>query len=291
MSLIFLMSLMGSIFRMSTPLLLAALGGLLSERSGVIHIALEGAMLVGAFSAAVVAYELDSAWLGILSGFGVGCIFGIIYAFFAVGIRTNQIVTGTAMNFFALGITPFLCKILYDVTISTPSLSLAQRLGTSALGVGWICLVLIHFWFYRLRSGLWVRFAGEHPQALDASGISVFKVRFISVIFGSGLAGLGGAFLAVCLSSGFSRGMTAGRGFMALAALILGRWKPIPTALACLLFGTADAIQIRLQGIDLPSYLPIQLIQAFPYLLTVVVLALGFGRARAPLALGKEFSR
>lgn len=283
-----------STLRVSTPLLLAGMGGLLSERSGITHIALEGAMLIGGFSAAVFAHEWNSAWWGLGAGFIFGCLFGAAYALFAVYLKTNQIVTGTALNFFALGITPVLCKIFYDVTLATPSLALEQRLPALALGLGWIILILVHFCLKHLHWGLWLRFAGERPAALSANGISVSKVRFASVTVGSGLAGLGGALLAVCLSSGFTRGMTAGRGFMALAALILGRWKPIPTALACLLFGAADALQIRLQGVELSWFegkvfsIPIQWVQALPYLITIAVLAIGLGRARAPSALGKS---
>ncbi len=282
-----------STLRVSTPLIFAALGGLCSERSGVINIALEGLMLIGAFGAAVGTYVTHSPWLGSAVGMGSGVLLAALYALFVISLRANQIVAGTAINMLALGLTPFLCKILYDVTGQTPPIPAADRFESAPLYLSWIMVGLCWFWLKYMRSGLWVSFAGEHPEALDAAGVRVNRVRWAAVLASGALAGMGGASLSVFLSSSFSRDMTAGRGFMALAALIFGKWKPVPTALACLLFGFAEAAQIRLQGVSLwgGKPIPVEFIQILPYVVTVLVLAGFVGRSRAPKAAGTVFRR
>ena len=279
--------------RVSTPLIFAALGGMFSERSGVINIALEGLMLIGAFSAAVVTYVTHSPWLGLAGGVGAGILLAAIYALFVIWLRANQIVAGVAVNMLALGLTPFLCKILYDVTGQTPAIPIGERFQSAPLYLSWIMVGICWLWMKYTRGGLWVTFAGEHPEALDAAGIRVNRVRWAAVLMSGALAGMGGASLSVFLASSFSRNMTAGRGFMALAALIFGKWKPVPTAIACLLFGFAEAVQIRLQGVSLwgGKPIPVQFIQILPYLVTVLVLAGFVGRSRAPKALGTVFRR
>jgi general nucleoside transport system permease protein len=278
--------LLASTLRVSTPLIFAALGGMFSERSGVVNIALEGLMLIGSFAAAVGTFVTHSPWLGSGCGMIAGVALAAVYALFVIQLRADQIVAGTAINMLALGLTPFLCKILYDVTGSTPSIPLSQRFESAPIYLGWVFVAACWLWMKFTRTGLWVSFAGEHPEALDAAGVRVNRVRWAAVLVGGALAALGGATLSICLSSSFSRNMTAGRGFMALAALIFGKWRPIPTALACLLFGFADAIQIRLQGAGL---IPVQFIQILPYLVTVLVLAGFVGRSRPPKALGTPF--
>ena len=282
-----------SMLRVSTPLVFAALGGLASERAGVIMIALEGFMLLGAFAAAAVAAATGSAWLGLGTAAGAGAMFAAVYAVFAIRFRSDQIVAGTAINLLAVGITPFLCKIFYGVTGSTPALAVEARFQTLPMFVAVGLVFVFWYWLDRTVSGSWVRFAGEKPEALDAAGLSVAKVRWGGVLLAGALAGLGGASLSIFLSSSFSRGMTAGRGFMALAALIFGKWRPLPTALACLLFGLADALQMRLQGVVLwgTEPVPVQFIQILPYLLTMIVLAGFVGKSRAPKALGLPFPR
>jgi len=281
-----------STLRLAAPLIFTALGGLLSERSGVIAIGLEGFMLVGAFAAAAGAHASQSPWIGALAAVGAGALMGLIYAVFAVYARANQIVAGTAMNLFAAGLTPFFCKILYDVTGSTPALDASQRLESAPFVGAWVALLLVHVLYTRLEAGLKIRFAGEHPESLDASGASVRAWRVGAVTLSGVLAALGGATLSICLSSSFSRGMTAGRGFMALAAVIFGKWKPIPTVLACLLFGFFDAVQMRLQGASVGSIpVPVQFIQILPYVATVAVLAGFVGGARPPRALGLPFRK
>jgi ABC-type uncharacterized transport system permease subunit len=282
-----------STLRVSTPLIFAALGGMFSERSGVINIALEGMMLVGAFGAAVGTLTMHSPWLGCVWGIGAGVLLAALYGLFVIRLRADQIVAGIAINMLALGLTPFLCKIRYDVTGQTPAIPMAERFQSAPLFLCWIMVALCWYWVRHTRSGLWTSFAGEHPEALDAAGIRVNRVRWAAVLASGALAGMGGATLSIYLSSSFSRNMTAGRGFMALAALIFGKWRPVPTAMACLLFGLADAVQIRLQGVpvwgDRP--IPVQFIQILPYVVTMLVLAGFVGRSRSPKALGAPFSR
>jgi len=285
--------LLESTLRVSTPLIFAALGGMFSERAGVINIALEGMMLIGAFGAAVGTLAMHSPWLGSACGMAAGILLAALYGIFVIRLRANQIVAGTAINMLALGLTPFLCKIRYDVTGQTPAIPINERFQSAPLYLSWVLVVCCWLWLKHTRQGLWVSFAGEHPEALDAAGIRVNRVRWVAVLISGALAGMGGASLSVFLSSSFSRNMTAGRGFMALAALIFGKWRPVPTALACLLFGFAEAVQIRLQGVALwgKDPVPVQFIQILPYLVTILVLAGFVGRSRAPKALGTTFRR
>ncbi len=285
--------LLGSTLRVSTPLIFAALGGMFSERAGVVNIALEGMMLMGAFGAAVGTFAMHSPWLGSACGMGAGVALAAIYGLFVIRLRANQIVSGMAINMLALGLTPFLCKILYDVTGSTPAIPISERFQSAPLYLSWVLVAFCWFWMKYTPAGLWTNFAGEHPEALDAAGIRVNRVRWAAVLVSGALAGMGGASLSVFLSSSFSRDMTAGRGFMALAALIFGKWKPIPTALACLLFGFAEAVEIRLQGVVIwgTQPIPVQFIQILPYLVTIFVLAGFVGHSRAPKALGLPFTR
>lgn len=282
---------LGSTVRVSTPLLFAALGGMVSERSGVINIALEGIMLVGAFAGAAVSLSSESPFIGAAGGMLAGMLMASFYAFFVIELRADQIVAGTAVNMLAAGLTPFLSKVFYGSSTSTPNLSLALRFQTAPVIAAWAAVGLAWFWMNYTPSGLRTQFAGEHPHALDSVGVRVKRVRWTAVLLSGCLAGLGGASLSTFLSSSFSRNMTAGRGFMALAALIFGKWKPIPTAVACLLFGFTDALQIRLQGVTLwgTEPVPVQFIQILPYIVTVLVLAGVVGKARAPRALGTPF--
>ncbi|HSU54637.1 MAG TPA: ABC transporter permease [Candidatus Dormibacteraeota bacterium] len=276
--------------RVSTPLVFAAIGGLLSERAGVINIALEGMMLIGAFGAAAGALATHSPWLGAFIGSGCGILLAAVYALFAIQFRANQIVAGMAINLLALGITPFLCKLFYDVTGSTPALGLDQRFQVAPFYACWMLVGLVFLWTKYSRGALRLSFAGEHPEALESAGVRVNRIRWVAVLASGALAGLGGATLSICLASSFSRNMTAGRGFMALAALIFGKWKPLPAAGACLLFGFAEAVQIRLQGVTVwnGKAVPVEMVQVLPYLVTMLVLAGFVGRARPPAALGKH---
>lgn len=285
---ILFISLLGSTLRVSTPLLFASLGGLLSERAGVVNIALEGMMLVGAFSAGAVAAYTHSPWTALLAGGMAGALLALLYGVSVISLRADQIVAGTAINFLAMGLVPFACKILFHVTGSTPNLALADRFSFEPILLSFFAAFLVQLWMKHTRSGLWVMFAGEHPQALEAAGIRPRAVRYWAVVAGGILAGIGGASLSIFLASAYSRNMTAGRGFMALAALILGKWKPMPTLGACLVFGFFDAVQIRLQGLSFfgDRQVPVQFIQILPYVLTLLVLTGWVGSSRPPKNLG-----
>lgn len=283
-----ILSILLSTFRISIPLVFTATGGIMSERAGVINIALEGLMLVGAFAAASIAFLTHSPWLGALGGVAAGVLLSAIYGLFVIQFRSDQIVAGTAINLLAFGVTPLLAKALFDTAGTTPSLELHDRFGNEPLYLALIVVLAVAAWFKYSRLGLWLGFAGEHPEALSTAGIRVRSVRWFGVLAAGALAGMGGATLSIFLSSSFSRGMTSGRGFMALAALIFGKWKPIPTLAACLFFGLTDALQIRLQGAPFfgGEPIPVQFIQILPYVFTVFVLAGFMGKSRAPKALG-----
>lgn len=287
-----LLSTLASTLRLATPLIFAALGGLLSERAGVINIALEGLMLAGALAAAVGTLATHSPWLGSACGMMAGVALAALYALLVIRLRANQIVAGTAINMLALGLAPFVCKILYDVTGSTPAIPIDERFQSAPLYLCWVLVGICWLMLSRTPAGLRLSFAGEHPEALETAGIRVNRVRWLAVLLSGALAGLGGASLSIFLSSSFSKNMTAGRGFMALAALIFGKWRPIPAALACLLFGFTEAAQIRLQGASfMGKPVPVQLIQILPYIVTLLVLAGFVGRSRAPKSLGVPFRR
>ncbi len=286
-----MVSILLSALRVSTPLLFAAMGGLMSERSGVINIALEGMMLVGAFAGACVAWVTHSPVLGMMGAMGAGAILAAFYGFFVINLRANQIVACAAIDLLALGLTPFLSRLFFGTSGQTPALPMSSRFELAPVWLAWVVVALVWLWMRYTPWGLWARFAGEHPQALAAAGVRVNRVRWASVICSGLLSGMGGASLSLFLASSFSRNMTAGRGYMALAALIFGKWSPIPAATACLLFGLADALQIRLQGVILwgSDPVPVQFIQILPYVVTVLVLAGLVGRSRPPAALGKAF--
>jgi len=284
---------LGPTLRISTPLVFAALGGMFSERAGVINIALEGLMLVGAFGAAVGTLITHSPWLGSAVGIGAGVGLAAVYGLLVIRLRANQIVAGTAINLLALGLTPFLCKVLYDVTGSTPNIPIQDRFSSAPLYLSWVAVGFCWFVMTYTRAGLWFGAAGERPEALDAAGIRVNRVRWLAVLLSGALAAMGGASLSIFLSSSFARNMTGGRGFIALAALIFGKWKPVPAALAALLFGATEALQIHLQGVVLwgAKPVPVQFIQILPYAITMLVLAGFVGRSRPPNALGVPFHR
>jgi simple sugar transport system permease protein len=281
-----------SVVRMCVPLIFAALGGMFSERSGVINIALEGLMLVGAFAAAVITLSLGSPELGFLGAGLAGALFALLYAFSVIHGRANQVVAGTALNLLVMGMIPMLLKLLYESTGGTPSLPAESRFQDFPLWFAFVAAGMAWFLMKRTVLGLRVSFAGENPEALDAAGVSVNKIRYLAVALSGLLAGWGGASLSIFLASGYSRNMVAGRGFMALAALILGKWRPPYAVLACLFFGLMEALQIRLQGLSLGGVaVPGQLVQLAPYLATILVLAGFVGSAKPPKALGRVFEK
>jgi ABC-type uncharacterized transport system permease subunit len=290
----FILTIFDSALRLSIPLLAACLAGLWSERSGVVDIGLEGKMLVAAFAAAAAAYVFDSAWTGLLAGIGASVIFGLIHGFASISQRGNQIVSGVAINMLAAGLTAIVGNAWYGQGGRTPPLEGAQRfegllLGHSAL-VYMVLLAVPLTWFVlgRTRFGLRLRAVGENPAAVDTAGISVTGLRYIAVILAGVFCGLGGAYLALAQAAGFLPNMTAGRGFIALAALIFAKWRAWPALGACFLFGLLDAGANQLQGLSLPGIgeVPVQAIQALPYLMTVILLAGVIGTAIPPRASG-----
>lgn len=275
--------------RLATPLIFASMGGLMSERSGVVNLALEGFMLLGAFTGAVVGYYFESAWVGWCAAGILGLGIGLLYAFFVITLKADQIITGMAFNLLVMGLIPFLTKIFFNSTGSTPSLLVDDRFTFEPVLMGFALVALLAWWLYQTRSGLWVLFAGEHPEALAASGVSPLKIRWSAVTLSGFIAAWGGASLSLFLSSSYSPMMTGGRGYMALAALIFGKWKPLPTLWACLFFAFVDALQMRLQGLRFGgTEIPVQFIQILPYVVTVIALAGFIGKSQAPKALGQE---
>lgn len=270
---------LASILRMATPLIFAALGGLLSERSGVVNIALEGHMLLGAFIGASVALVSESVWLGWFSAGLAGMVLAAIYSYFVIELESEPVVAGTALNLLIIGGIPLASKSFFDTTGATPALMADLRFTFEPIFMALLIALLIHFWLSQTSSGLWVSFAGRRPEALAPQGLSVKRVRWVSVILCGGLAAWGGATLSLYLASAYSPLMSGGRGFMALAAMIFGRWAPLPTLAACLFFGLTEAVQIRLQGVHFgEAQVPVQLVQVIPYVVTVLVLFHPFRR-------------
>ncbi|MDF2231941.1 ABC transporter permease [Albimonas sp. CAU 1670] len=307
-----------STVRLATPLLLTALAGLYAERSGVFDIGLEGKLLAAAFAAAATAAVTGSAWLGALAGMIVSIGFALIHGAACITFRGNQIVSGVAINFLAAGLTVLLGQSWFQQGGRTPPLMGDGRFETitfpfaetlrdvpvigpiySELLSGHYLLVYVAFlaapfsWWvlYRTRFGLRLRAVGENPAAVDTAGISVAGLRYLAMVCAGALCGLAGSYLAIAQSAGFVKDMSAGKGFIALAALIFSKWRPMQVMGTCLLFGFLDAAAIRLQGKDLPliGEAPVQLIQALPYILTVVLLAGFIGKAIPPKAGGTPY--
>lgn len=302
---VFTLSLIASTLRLSTPLVLAALGGLFSERSGVINIALEGKMLAGAFTAAAVTYAADtrlglgaaSPWIGLLGGMIAGLFIAVIYAVSCIKFKSDQVVSGAAINILMIGMPGLLSGAFFLSSGSTPQIPKDRLLPQSPWFIAIVVLALvagIAYVLYKTPFGLRLRSVGENPEAADVAGVSVSRIRYSGVLLAGILAGLGGAYLSIGQSSLFTRNMTAGRGFIALAALIFGKWRPVQTLLACLLFGFTEAVSIQMQGVfKLPSGedIPVQFIQMVPYVLTIVVLAGFIGSSRPPRALGIPYQK
>jgi ABC-type uncharacterized transport system permease subunit len=291
---IFTISLIWSTIRLSTPLILAALGGMFSERSGVINIALEGMMLAGAFTAAAVTYAVGNPFLGLLAGMGAGMVIAAIHAIACIRYRADQVVTGTAINILMIGVPGFLSGAFFLSSGSTPQIPKEQLIPWTPIGIAIALVPVAWYVLYKTPFGLRLRSVGENPEAADAAGVPVARMRYAGVLLSGMLAGIGGAYLSIGQSSLFTRNMTSGRGFIALAALIFGKWRPVQTMLACLLFGLTEAVTIQMQGVvKLPSGedIPVQFIHMVPYLLTIIVLAGFIGSSRPPRALGIPYQK
>ncbi|TXL69380.1 ABC transporter permease [Vineibacter terrae] len=316
----FAVLILSATLRVATPLILCAMGGLFSERSGLIDIGLEGKMLAAAFAAAAAASVTGSAWAGLGAAILAAEALALLHGFACITHRGNQVVSGVAINILVSGLTIVFGMAWFQRGGQTPSLPPEARFmpitlpGTQALadvpvlGRVWgdligghniivyatLLVVPLTWWVLnRTRFGLRLRAVGEAPLAVDAAGISVAWLRYRAVLICGLLTGIAGAYLSIAQNAAFSRDMTAGQGYIALAAMIFGKWRPFPALGACLMFGLLDAVAIRLQGVHVPviGEVPVQLIQVLPYVLTVILLAGFIGRAVAPKAIGVPYEK
>jgi len=298
----FVLLTLAATLRVATPLVLCAMGGLFSEKSGIIDVGLEGKMLMAAFFGATAAAVTGSAWAGVAAAIIAAEVMALLHGVACITYRGNQVVSGVAINILAAGLTIVLGNAWFNRGGQTPALAGDQRLmpillpgaGDNILVYLALAAVPLTWWtLSRTRFGLRLRAVGEMPLAVDTAGISVPWLRYRAVLLCGLFAGLAGAYISIAQNAGFSRDMTAGQGFIALAAIIFGKWHPFPAFGACLLFGLLDAIAIRLQGVRLPGIgeVPVQLFQALPYLLTVFLLAGFIGRAVAPKAAGIPYEK
>ena len=311
-------AMLGAAIHYATPLLCACLAGLWSERAGIVDIGLEGKMLVAAFASAVAASATGSAWAGLGCGMAASLAFALVHGFAAIDRRGNQIVSGVAVNMIASGLTALAGNAWYGRGGQTPPLDgtahfssivwpgVEAMRGVPLLGalyrnilsghsapvyIAFLMVPLTWWALARTRFGLRLRAVGENPAAVDSAGLSVRGLRYAGVALCGLLCGLGGTYLSVAANAGFQRDMTAGKGFIALAALVFAKWRPWPALSTCLLFGFLDALADRMQGIVLPviGEVPVQAIQALPFLLTVILLAGFIGKAVPPRASGVPY--
>lgn len=297
----------------STALIFAAIGGLISEKSGVINIGLEGLMIAGAFASAVAVIFAEDAnlggispWLGLLAGLLFGTLFSLIHAVAAITFRANQVVTGVVINFLALGTTVYLVKLIYGTgetrtlkevftKIHVPFLSDIPILGKAlfvAYPTTYIALALVaavYYVIYKTPFGLRLRAVGEHPGAVDTIGVNVPRLRYIAVMLSGALAGLGGATITLTTTSNFTHNSISGQGFIALAALIFGKWNPVGAMVAAMFFGIAQTLKNQIQLFPFADQIPTEFIFMFPYVLTILVLIGAVGRANPPSALGETY--
>lgn len=299
-----------AIVRMTTPLLLAAVGSLMAEKAGIVTFSMESMMLMGTIGGILGSGLSGNVWVGVLLAAVFGMTIGLIYAVWAVSVGSHQIVTSVALNLGALGLTSILYALAFtkgeeviQEVIVVPGLSIWKipLLGDIPIigpvffnhlpivYVAYILVPLVWFILYRTSWGLKIRAVGEHPHAADTVGINVFKVRYLTVIFSGALSGLAGAFLSIGMLNSFMENMTSGRGFIAYTAIVFGKWEPMGVALGTLLFGAADALQLRMQTLDLN--IPYQFMTAFPYIVTMVVLIFVVGKASWPASYAEPFKR
>lgn len=301
----------------ATALVFAMLGGLYSERSGVVNIALEGLMIVGAFTSAIIAYFCEtslglgalSPWIGFVVAIIAGIVFSLPHAVASVTFRANQVVSGVALNFLAIGLTLYISKIVLNGSAQTPTLknifskwdipflSDIPYIGNALFSeypssyLMFILVGITFFIMYKTRFGLRLRAVGEHPKAADSVGINVFKTRYVAVMISGALAAIGGATIVLTTTSNFSHNTISGQGYIALAALIFGKWRPIAGMFAALFFGMASALKPIFQVYGITEYIPVDFIYIFPYLLTLIVLAGFVGKTVGPAANGVPYEK
>ena len=303
-------AILASALRLATPLIFSAIGGVFSERAGVVNIALEGIMIMGAFFGILATELTTNPWIGVLAAMAVGILTSLILAFLAVHLRADQVVAGVAINLLAASLTAFLLEMVWHRSGQTDAVANALTKNPKALAflekipvLGElfkgltpfvylsIILVLVSYYvLFKTPFGLRVRSVGEHPRAADTVGINVYKIRYICVMISGALAGLGGAALSLGTVNLFREGMISGKGFIALAAMIFGKWHPIGAFFACLFFGFAEAIQIQASSIGL-SFIPSEFLQALPYIATILALVGVVGKAVAPAADGEPYDK
>ncbi len=297
---IFNIAFLAQVLRISVPYTLPALGATFSERGGVINIGLEGMLLSGAFATTAATYYANDPLIGIACGLLAGLLMGALHGVATVVLKADQIIIGIALNLFALGSTKFLCQLLFHSSSNSSRIVGIDAWSASLKNIPFVgdilenpfilfamaLAILSHYVLFKTRYGLRLRAVGEHPEAADTLGINVTQLRFSGILISGALSGLGGAWLALDQHS-FTDGMTAGRGFIALAAMIVGKWKPLNATIACILFAFAESLVIQLQG----GNVPVQFIQMIPYVLTMVVLVSFIGRAVPPAADGIPFEK
>lgn len=312
-----LASIVVSTIRSAPVLMFAAMAGLFAERSGVVDLALEGKILASAFASAAVAYTTQNPWYGVAAGTAVSVALALLQGFVSITQKGNQLVGGIAINIAMSGLTFVLAQFFYQQGGRTPDLGAARMSeivlpGTAALEnvpfIGWLyghvigghtalvylafaLIPLVHWVVYHSRFGLRLRACGENPHAADAAGVSVERTRYLAMLVAGVLCSFSGAYLAIVQSGFFLRDMSAGAGYLALTALVFGNWRPLYTALGCLMFGFFSAVQIQIEGVELPGVgrIPGSLIQMIPYVVTVIVLAGLMAKSVAPKAIGKPF--
>lgn len=312
-----LVQILESTLRLATPLLFACLAGIISERAGIFDIGLEGKLLISAFFSAAIAFYTGSAWLGLAAGVGSSIVFSLIHGIASITFRGNQLISGVAVNFLAAGMTVVVAQSWFQQGGRTPALSGDARFGrldlpgaeavrdVPVLGeiygqiltghsilvyFGLLCVPMVWYMLYRTRFGLRLRAVGENPAAVDTAGVSVVKMRYAAILIAGVLCGIGGAYLSTSLAAGFVKDMSAGRGYIALAAMIFAKWRPWQGLGAVLLFGMLEAIGNRFPNLDLGFItLPSQFMTALPYILTVVILAGFVGKAIGPRAGGEPY--
>jgi general nucleoside transport system permease protein len=300
----FLTDYLASSLRLSVPLAYAAMGGLFSERSGVLNIGLEGMLLTGAFTSAAATFYSGNVWVGICAAFVTGGLMGLLHAFLCVSLRVNQLVSGLAINLVASGLTSFLGRLIFSGSNTqrlpmVPAIKVPVLADIRIIGVLFeqdilvyllfVIIALTTYFLYYTNLGLNLRAVGEYPKAANTAGISVALVRYFAVIFGGCLVGCGGAYLALVQVNYFAEGMSAGRGFIAIASLIFGRWHPVATGFAAFLFGATEALQLRIQALGVNiSY---QFLTMLPYVVALIALIGGMGKSTPPAALGVPYNR